>query len=49
MLGLADYVRLIVCKKICNLFTRSTEEFTTTRLKTSVHSRIELEFGNVGF
>ena len=35
------------CK--CNfVYQRSTKEFTRTRSEMSVHSRIELEFGNVG-
>ena len=30
------------------VYPRSTKEFTRTRLETSVHSRIELEFENFG-
>ena len=39
-----------MCVNICDFFTlRSTKEFTKIRSDMSVHSRIELEFGNVGF
>ena len=31
------------------VYPRSTKEFTRTRSEMSVHSRIEMEFGNVGF
>ena len=30
-------------------YTWSTKEFTVTRSEMPVHSRIELEFGNVGY
>ena len=31
------------------VYPRSTKEFTRTRSEMSVHSRIEMAFGNVGF
>ena len=36
-------------KEMKFVYPRSTKEFTRTRSEVSVHSRIELEFGNVGF
>ena len=36
----------VICLR---LYSRSTKEFTRTRSEMSVYSRIEFEFGDVGF
>ena len=37
------------CKYVICLYPRSTKEFARTRLEMPLHSKIELEFGDVGF